>query len=119
MTEQQINKLEAETKADIKSIYKNITILKEAVAGIRPNLNILFESVKQVNEYTHERIHYLLNTDKGVELKLKELATKISTLETFKKTQVETALTWRFKIVDFTFKILFGGFFIFIGHFIK
>lgn len=119
MHEDKLDKLAVEMRSELKSVYSSITYISKKMVAFKVNMDVLIESVKKLNDYSHERIHYLLNTDKGVELQLKGLSDKIDGLEKFKEKQLESAAKWRFKFADFLFKTLSGIFFIIIGIVIK
>jgi len=119
MTEQKVDKLESEMRSEIKSFYKAITSVKEKITYLNANINHLVDNVKKLNDYTHERIHYLLNTDKGVELKLTEVSERLNTLEDFKKSTNESSNNLRAKTIDYTFKLFSGILFIILGMLLK
>lgn len=61
-----VDELKDKVEIDLRKNYKSIV-------DFRSKIDILMDTVEKLNEYTHKRIHYLTNTDRGVELVLMQL----------------------------------------------
>lgn len=107
-TDDKVEKMRDQFNMDIKCIYKTIT-------KIKVNLGILMDSVKKLNTYTHERIHKLLNTDKGIEVILIRMQERINSITADQKNRKDITKEWKNRTIDAFFRIFSSTILILIG----
>jgi hypothetical protein len=110
--EQKVDDLSKEVRFELKDIYK-------VIANFKANVGILNDTVEKLNIYTHDRIHDLLNTDKGIELTLVQIQERMNMFDDFKKSVNDMSTDIRKKVIDFVFRICSGGTLIIIGMLLK
>ena len=103
-----VEKMRDQFKKDLTGMYKTIT-------NITVNLGVVMESVKKLNVYTHERIHELLNTDKGIELILVQLQERLKILNDDKESKKDITQEWKKRAIDAFFRMSSSIILILIG----